>query len=129
LPWRAARGSFRRYPRVTSKAPAGEQLSRPVVERITHASPNSANLPGALLTPPYEIAAMMGHKDGGKLAMDRYIHVTERDAERRWLRRSVATSGICGRFRKREGSMRLPPRTVDATWTSPAHSPEGPPVR
>jgi integrase len=29
---------------------------------------------------PYEIAAMMGHKDGGKLAMDRYIHVTERDA-------------------------------------------------
>jgi hypothetical protein len=23
---------------------------------------------------------MMGHKDGGKLAMDRYIHVTERDA-------------------------------------------------
>jgi integrase len=27
---------------------------------------------------PYEIAAMMGHKDGGKLAMDRYIHVTER---------------------------------------------------
>ena len=30
--------------------------------------------------PPYEIAAMMGHKDGGKLAVDRYIHVTERDA-------------------------------------------------
>jgi integrase len=29
---------------------------------------------------PCEIAAMMGHKDGGKLAMDRYIHVTERDA-------------------------------------------------
>ena len=29
---------------------------------------------------PYEIAAMMGHKDGGKLAMDRYIHVTEQDA-------------------------------------------------
>jgi hypothetical protein len=29
---------------------------------------------------PYEIAAMMGHKDGGKLAMERYIHVTERDA-------------------------------------------------
>lgn len=29
---------------------------------------------------PYEIASMMGHKDGGKLAMDRYIHVTERDA-------------------------------------------------
>jgi hypothetical protein len=28
----------------------------------------------------YEIAAMMGHKNGGKLAMDRYIHVTERDA-------------------------------------------------
>ena len=23
---------------------------------------------------------MMGHKDGGKLAMDRYIHATERDA-------------------------------------------------
>ena len=23
---------------------------------------------------------MMGHKDGGKFAMDRYIHVTERDA-------------------------------------------------
>ena len=29
---------------------------------------------------PYEIASMMGHKDGGKLAMDRYIHVTEQDA-------------------------------------------------
>jgi integrase len=29
---------------------------------------------------PYDIAAMTGHKDGGKLAMDRYIHVTERDA-------------------------------------------------
>ena len=29
---------------------------------------------------PYEIASMMGHKDGGKLALDRYIHVTERDA-------------------------------------------------
>lgn len=29
---------------------------------------------------PYEIAAMMGHKDGGKLAMERYIHVTEQDA-------------------------------------------------
>jgi integrase len=29
---------------------------------------------------PYEIASMMGHQDGGKLAMDRYIHVTERDA-------------------------------------------------
>jgi integrase len=29
---------------------------------------------------PYEIAAMMGHKDGGRLAMERYIHVTERDA-------------------------------------------------
>jgi len=32
---------------------------------------------------PYEIAAMMGHKDGGKLAMDRYIHVTERDARQK----------------------------------------------
>lgn len=29
---------------------------------------------------PYEVAAMMGHKDGGKLAMERYIHVTEADA-------------------------------------------------
>jgi integrase len=29
---------------------------------------------------PYEIAAMMRHKDGGKQAMDRYIHITERDA-------------------------------------------------
>jgi integrase len=29
---------------------------------------------------PYEIAAMMGHRAGGKLAMERYIHVTERDA-------------------------------------------------
>lgn len=26
---------------------------------------------------------MMGHKDGGKLAMDRYIHVTERDARQK----------------------------------------------
>ena len=32
---------------------------------------------------PYEIAAMMGHKDAGKLAMDRYIHVTERDARQK----------------------------------------------
>lgn len=32
---------------------------------------------------PYEIAAMMGHKDGGKLAMDLYIHVTERDARQK----------------------------------------------
>lgn len=33
--------------------------------------------PPAGVTPasPYEIAAMMGHKDGGQLAMERYIHV------------------------------------------------------
>lgn len=29
---------------------------------------------------PYEIASMMGHKDGGALAMQRYIHMSERDA-------------------------------------------------
>jgi hypothetical protein len=28
---------------------------------------------------PYELAAMMGHKDGGKLAMDRYVHQAESD--------------------------------------------------
>jgi integrase len=32
---------------------------------------------------PYEIASMMGHKDGGKLAMDRYVHITERDARQK----------------------------------------------
>ncbi len=31
---------------------------------------------------PYEIAAMMGHKDGGQLAMERYIHVRSEDAQK-----------------------------------------------
>jgi integrase len=31
---------------------------------------------------PYEIAAMMGHKDGGQLAMERYIHVRAEEAQR-----------------------------------------------
>lgn len=30
---------------------------------------------------PYEIAAMMGHKDGGQLAMERYIHVPGKKAQ------------------------------------------------
>jgi integrase len=41
---------------------------------------------------PYEIAAMMGHKDGGQLAMERYIHVGVKDAgdsiRRAWRRAS-----------------------------------------
>lgn len=32
---------------------------------------------------PYDIAQAMGHQDGGKLAMQTYIHVTERDARAR----------------------------------------------
>jgi integrase len=29
---------------------------------------------------PYEIAAMMGHRDGGQLAMERYVHVRAKEA-------------------------------------------------
>ncbi len=45
---------------------------------------------------------MMGHKDGGKLAMDRYIQITERDARQRSRPPSVATFGLYGKFRKQE---------------------------
>lgn len=40
--------------------------------------------PPAGVTPasPYEIAAMMGHVDGGQLAMERYVHVRSEDAQR-----------------------------------------------
>lgn len=31
---------------------------------------------------PYEIAAMMGHADGGQLAMERYVHVRSQEAQR-----------------------------------------------
>ena len=31
---------------------------------------------------PYEIAAMMGHSDGGQLAMKRYVHVQSEEAQR-----------------------------------------------
>jgi integrase len=31
---------------------------------------------------PYEIAAMMGHKDGGQLAMERYVHVRAQEAQK-----------------------------------------------
>lgn len=41
---------------------------------------------------PYEIAAMMGHKDGGQLAMERYVHVGAKEAQdsirRAWRRAS-----------------------------------------
>lgn len=35
---------------------------------------------------PFEIAQAMGHQDGGKLAMERYIHMAERDARERIAR-------------------------------------------
>lgn len=39
--------------------------------------------PPAGVTPasPYEIAAMMGHKDGGQLALERYVHVRAQEAQ------------------------------------------------
>jgi integrase len=49
---------------------------------------------------PYEIAAIMGHKDGGKLAMDRYIHVTERDAREKVAAAFGRNVESCGPFRK-----------------------------
>lgn len=36
---------------------------------------------GVKAASPYEIAAMMGHKDGGQLAMERYIHVRAQEAQ------------------------------------------------
>jgi integrase len=78
--WDPVRAAF------VASLPAGHHLRQRQVEdeganldfyELRHFFGTKLAHPPAGVTPasPYEIAAMMGHRDGGQLAMERYVHV------------------------------------------------------